>query len=131
MITIKSALIGFFTGCLLTIAWVIFIDGQITSHDRFPPLHIIPPLFAMIAAVMVNLVSINDINSSIIIKVWLFVWFTIQSLCIGSSIYILSTNYPPDDNYAGVTILIQTILVMFASFIFFIGRKKENGDFSY
>jgi len=122
MISIKGILIGFFSGVILTLGWVIFIDGQITSHDKFPPTHILPPLFSTFAAVCINLVSINDISEKLQVKIWLFVWVTTQCICVGKSIFILSTEYPIDSNYAGLVILLQTLLCMVATFLFFIGR---------
>lgn len=122
MISIKGILIGFFSGVILTLGWVIFIDGQITSHDKFTPTHILPPLFSTFAAVCINLVSINDISEKLQVKIWLFVWVTTQCICVGTSIFILSTEYPIDSNYAGLVILLQTLLCMVATFLFFIGR---------
>lgn len=123
MISLKGALVGCFTGIFLAFSWVIFIDGQIHSHDRFPPLHILPPLFATLGAVMMNLVAIQTISESDKAKVWLFFWVTVQTICVGSAIFILSTQYPIDDNYPGLSIMLNTIFTMFAGFLFFIGRK--------
>jgi len=125
MISLKGALVGCFTGILLALAWVIFIDGQVHSHDRFPPLHILPPLFATVGAIMMNMVSIHTVSETenTKAKVWLFFWVTVETICIGSAIFILSTQYPIDDNYAGVSIMLNTVFTMFAAFLFFIGRK--------
>ncbi len=106
---------------ILTISWVLFIDGQL-GHP-FIGTHILPPLFATLAAICINLVSVHDVAESIKVKVWLFIWVTCQCICVGSAIFILSTDYPIDDNYAGLVILLQAIICMVASFVFFIGRK--------
>lgn len=124
MISIRAILIGFCSGIILTVGWVIFIDGQLVSHDKFPPTHILPPLFATFSAICINLVSLNDVSEKVQVKIWLFFWVTVQCICIGTSIFILSTQYAFDDNYAGVAILIQTLLCMIATFLFFIGRAK-------
>lgn len=122
MITIKGALIGFFSGVLFVFAWIIFVDGQITSHDKFPPTHLIPTLISTFATIMVNLVSINHINNKV--KVWLFIWFVVQCVCIGVSSFILATDYSPEDNYAGIALFLQTVIMMFAGLLFFVGRKS-------
>lgn len=122
----RIILVGFFTGLLLTLSWVIFIDGQVNSNDAFPPLHILPPLIATIASVLINFVSVNKVAENLKAKIWLFLMVTIQCICIGTSIFILSTQYSITDNYAGVSILIQTILVMIASFLFFIGQRSVD-----
>lgn len=126
MITVKNAIVGFITGVLITLSWVLFLDGQIHSHDRFPPLHILPPLFATGAAVMLNLVTIEEAEENTKVKIWIFFWVTVQTVCVGSSIFILSTEYPMDDNYAGITIMLNTVFIMFAAFLFFVGRKQAT-----
>lgn len=123
MISIKGVLVGLLTGILLTVSWIIFIDGQIHSHDRFPPMHILPPLFALFSVVLMNFVNPNDIEENNKVRVWLFFWVTIQTVCIGSSIYILSTQYSVEDNWAGVSLMLNTVFTMFAGFLFFVGRK--------
>lgn len=122
MITIKGLLIGFFTGVLLTVGWVIFIDGQITTHDAFPATHVIAPILTTFSAVMINLVSKEQVEEKTPVKVWLFFWFTGQAVCIGAAIFILSTQYPAQSNYPGVTLLLQTIITLFATLLFFLGK---------
>lgn len=124
MLPLRATLVGFFSGVLLAVSWVLFLDGQLASHDAFPPTHILPPLFATIAAVCVNLVSVNDVADNTLVKLWLFFWVTTMFICIGSSIFILSTEYPVDSNYPGVVILLHTILCMMAGFLFFVGRRR-------
>lgn len=124
MISLKGALVGCFTGVFLALAWVIFIDGQIHSHDAFPGTHILPPLFATLSAVMMNLVYVGHVEENTKVKVWLFFWITVECVCIGASIFILSTEYPIEDNYAGVSLMLNTIFVTFAGFLFFVGRSQ-------
>jgi Uncharacterised protein family (UPF0220) len=126
MITLKNILIGFFTGIILTLGWFIFIDGQITSHDAFPALHILPPLFTTISAILVNLATLEQLNEKTIVKVWTFFWFTVQAVCIGSAIFILSTEYPPDANYPGIALMMSCILIMFATVLFFVGKSDRH-----
>lgn len=124
MVSIRGAVIGLCTGILAALAWAIFIDGQIHVNDSFPPLHILPPLFATGAGVMLNFATVEDVEEKPIAKVWLFIWMTVLTVCIGSSVFILSTNYPIDDNYAGVSLMLNTVLVMFAAILFFVGRSR-------
>lgn len=123
MISVKGALVGLFAGVFLALAWVLFIDGQIHSPDRFPPLHILPPLFATLGGIMMNLVTVESVMEDIRAKVWLFFWVTVQTICVGSAIFILSTEYPINDNYPGLSIMLNTVFIMFAAFLFFIGRN--------
>ena len=127
MISLQSALVGFFSGVLVTLSWVFFIDGQLSSHDKLAGTHLLPCLFATIAAIAVNLVSINDVSGDrVIVKAWLFFWVTVQCICIGAAIFILSVEYPVFDNYPGIAIMIQTILCMLSAFLFFIGKKRTD-----
>jgi len=128
MITIKLAIVGFITGILLSTSWIIFIDGQTQSPDRFNGTHIIPPLIATLAAILVNLTTVETTINKLIAKIWVFIWFTVSTICIGAAIYILATDYPSPnvDNYPGVCILLQTVIVFMAGILFFIGRKNDN-----
>jgi lysylphosphatidylglycerol synthetase-like protein (DUF2156 family) len=122
MISTQSALVGFFTGVILTLAWVIFTDGQLQSNDRFIAINVIPPILATLSGIMINIVSFS--NNNVSVKVWIFCWFTLQVVCVGWSIFIITTVYTPEDNYPGVTILLQTTLTTMASLIFFLGHQN-------
>ena len=129
MISIRALSVGLLSGIILGAGWLVFIDAQINSKDAFPPTHILPPLCVTIAAIMTNLVSVSHVAENTQVKVWLFIWFTVGCICVGSSIWILIREYPPPlDQYPGVSILVQTILTLFAGFLFFIGRKPFNMD---
>lgn len=123
MISIKGVIVGALTGFLLAMSWLIFVDGQIHAPDRFPPLHMLPPLFSTISVILMNFTNPNHIEENNKVKVWIFFWVTVQTICIGSTIYILSTQYTLDDNWAGVSLMLNTIFLMFAGFLFFVGRK--------
>jgi len=126
MITLKNILIGFSTGIILTLGWFVFIDGQITSHDVFPALHVLPPLFSTLAGILVNLATLEQLNEKTPVKVWTFFWFTVQAVCIGSAIFILSTEYPIDANYPGIALMVSCVLIMFGSILFFVGKSDKN-----
>jgi len=127
MITIKLAIIGFTTGILLSISWIIFIDGQTQSPDRFQGTHIIPSLIATLAAILLNFATVEHTITKLAAKIWVFICLTANTICIGAAIYILITAYPPyGNNYPGVCILLQTVIVMLAGLLFFVGRKNEN-----
>ena len=57
-------------------------------------------LFATIAAIMIKFATIDLIeDGNTKAQVWLFVWVAVSTICIGASIFILSTDCPVDDNY--------------------------------
>lgn len=126
VISIRAALVSFLSGVLLVLSWTLFIDGQTQSHDAFVGTFVLPPLAATFAAVMVNLVSVKQVARNNAVKVWLFIWVTVHLICVGTSIYILTKSFAPDDNYAGITILLQTVIVMFAGMLFFVGRFSPS-----
>jgi 4-amino-4-deoxy-L-arabinose transferase-like glycosyltransferase len=126
VISIRAALVSFLSGVLLVVSWTLFIDGQTQSHDAFVGTFVLPPLAATFAAIMVNLVSVKQVAKNNAVKVWLFIWVTVHLICVGASIYILTKSFAPDDNYAGITILLQTVIVMFAGMLFFVGRFSPS-----
>jgi hypothetical protein len=129
MVAIRGAVIGFFTGLLLAGGWWVFIDAQINTTVAFPTMHIIPPLLCTIAGIMINLVSIQQVNSGTAIKVWLFAWLTIICISIGWAVFVTVREYPPTSaNYPGVAIILQTIMVSFAALLLFAGRKPISTD---
>jgi hypothetical protein len=115
--------IGAVTGIIFALSWIIFIDGQIMS-SKFVGTHLIPCLIATAGAVAMNFASIKDVQTKTAAKVWMFVCVTVMTICIGAAVFIVtedSTQYP---------VLLQTILMMFASFLFFIGRADRLEPFS-
>lgn len=129
MISVRALCVGLLSGIILGVGWFVFIDAQVNTLDSFPGTHILPPLGVTIVVIMTNLVSISKVADNTHVKVWLFIWFTIGCICVGTSIWILIREYPPPLNpYPGIGILVQTILSLFAGFIFFIGRKPFGSD---
>ena len=128
MIPLRALLIGLFSGILIGLSWLVFIDGQLASHDKLQGTHIVPCIFATLLAVCLNLVSIEQVSKSNWVKAWVFACVTGLVLCIGASIFILDTEYPPDASYPGIAIMLQTILSFLAAFLFFVGRKPIGQD---
>ena len=127
MVSLRGAIVGFVTGLLLAGGWWVFIDGQLHLQVPFPGLHIIPPLMVTLAAVMIQFVSVTDVKL-VAVKVWLFIWLTTLCICIGTAIWMTIRDYPdPTQNYPGVSMIIQTILVSFAALLLFIGRRPLSG----
>jgi hypothetical protein len=123
MISVRVALVGFFSGILFALAWVIFIDGQTTSSDGFIATNIIPCLLCTLATILINIVNVSQVSSNTTAQIWLFIWYTVQTICIGWSIYIIVVVYTPEDNYGGITVFLQTITMTMAGLLFFLGRK--------
>jgi hypothetical protein len=126
MITLRVALVGFFSGILFALSWVIFVDGQTTSADGFIGTNVIPSLLVTLASIMINLANVDQVAKNTAVKVWLFLWFTLQVTCIGWGIYIIIVVYTPQDNYGGISVFLQTIFMMMAGLVFFLGRKNCN-----
>ena len=124
MIQLRDVLFGFFTGVLLGLGFWIFIDGAVSSQDAFPIVHIVPAVMVLLSAVMTNAVDPNNMNNNHV-KMWLFLWFTASCVSVGIAIWITAVEYPPDENWPGVTIIIMTVLVFSAGLLFFVSRKKN------
>ena len=133
MPTLRLIAVSTLSGMLIAGGWWAFINGAIHSADAFPVMHLIPALGATFAVLFFNFVSANQLNSEYNtgIKMWLFLWFTVACVSIGGAIWITAAEYPPEDNWPGVSIIICTLLVFFAGILFFIGRKNIHGGNAY
>ena len=109
MISLKGAIIGVTTGIFFALSWVIFVDGQITSPDKFPGTHIIPPVIATIAAILMNFTNPKQVQEVTLAKIWMFLCVTTMTICIGASIFILTREYMAYDNWAGVSMMLMTV----------------------
>ncbi len=128
MPNLQTIIISTVTGLLYGGGWLIFIDGAIQSPDAFVWAHILPIFGIVISMFCINLISPNRVEESGPIKLWLFFWFVLDMLCIGSSVWITSVEYPADPNlnWPGVTIIFATILIFCSGILFFIGRKSDS-----
>jgi len=122
----QTIVISTLTGTFIGAGWWLFFDGVITAPDAFPWVHIIPAFMIMFAMFAINTVSPNSIEESTGVKVWLFLWFTVAMTCIGIAIWITSVEYPPNYNWPGVTIILQTMFIFMAGVLFFIGRRNNS-----
>lgn len=123
------------TGMLVAGGWWVFVDGALTAPDTFPWFHIVPAFGIMISMTALNLVSANQLmdtsgfyeGTSGPVKLWVFSWFTIGMVCIGTAIWITAVEYPTKYNWPGVTIILQTMMVFSAGTLFFIGQRPLGG----
>jgi L-asparagine transporter-like permease len=124
MIQVKDILFSLFTGILIGLGWWAFLDGTVSAPDAFPVAHLVPALLISLCVVMINAVNPNNMANNQV-KVWLFVWFTLACVSVGFAIWITAVEYPPDDNWPGVTIIIMTTLVFMAGLLFFGSRRNK------
>lgn len=122
MLQVKDVGLSIFTGLLLGGGWWAFIDGAVSAPDAFPIVHILPALVATISAVMMNLVDPNNIGNRGV-KIWLFFWFAASFGAVLGGIWITAIEYPPNDNWPGVSIVVMTVLAMMAGLVFLLSRK--------
>ena len=130
MPSVREVIVSVFTGVLFAGGWWAFINGAIHSEDAFPTLHLLPALGSTMAAIFINFASINQITMQSV-KIWIFIWVTIACVSIGVAIWITSTEYPPDANWGGASIIVQTLLVFTAGILFFTGKKNIGGGGEY
>lgn len=118
------------TGLLLGIGLWVFADGIIASQDNFEWSHIIPVMLSFLSIICINMMSPDRIEESGPIKIWLFFFVTLAMIAVGVSIWITTNDYTADDNYTGVTLIIQSTLTFIAGMIYFIGKKEDNDLFN-
>ena len=131
--SIRDVVTGTLTGIIFMVGWCFFIDGAINTPDAFPAVHIVPALMVSVTVITINMVSISKVAHHNGAKVWIFFWSTVGLLAIGWSIWIRVREYPPPvPSYAGDVLIIQSILVYFSAFVFFIGgRPLFTEDYEY
>jgi len=129
MTNFKGISRAFSTGVFIILAWWVFVDGALTSSDVFSWFHIFPGFVIMFAMFAINMVSPNRIEQSGAVKLWLFLWFAIAMTCIGVAIWITSVEYPPNYNWPGVAIILQTIIIFITGVLFFASRKAFDSNF--
>jgi len=133
MLKIKA--IGLFIGIIIQGGWWTFFDGVVYAPDAFPWFHIVPGLAAMMSLIMLNLTNINQLKQIRAARAWAFISLTISCMCIGAGIWITAVEYPPmiEDNWPGVSIIVQTGLILLGSVFLFISRSTivSQDDFLY
>ena len=126
----KLVVAAVFVGALFAGGWWAFIDGAVVAPDAFPWMHIVPALLSSVAVIMLNLVDpADDGDNQVLVRVWIFIWFTVACCAVGGAIWITTTEYPPNinDNWPGVSIIVQTILVFLAGLVLFVARLRLDG----
>ena len=134
MISIRAIIIGIISGMLIGGGWWAFFDGVVYAPDAFPWIHILPPTGSTIAFICINLVTLQQMKEIALARVWTFVFLTIGCVSIGGAMWITAVEYPPDisSNWPGVAIILQTIMLLFASILFFIGRSNlDENKYAY
>jgi peptidoglycan biosynthesis protein MviN/MurJ (putative lipid II flippase) len=134
MVSLRGVLVGIFTGAFLAGGWWAFVDGAVFGPDvGFPMVHLLPAIGITLSMVLLNFVTVNQLveADNAAIKVWVFFWLTLACVCIGGAVWITAREYPAGENWPGVSIIIQTVLVFFAGILFFAGKRpfynKEYG----
>jgi Uncharacterised protein family (UPF0220) len=132
------------SGVVFAVAWWIFIDGvvfgeTIGNAEKFEPYYVIPGIGATIALVMLNCVKLEDAMGSgggdsgfgsdgstrtTIVRAWLFIWFTIMFVCIAGAIWTMAAHY--SDNWTGVAILVQPIVISASAGLLLYTRKSPG-----
>jgi len=133
MVSAKIIAIGLCTGILIGLGWWAFFDGVVYAPDAFPWSHIVPALGSVLALIMLNLVTIEQLKQLPAVRVWTFISLTLGCICVGGAIWITAAEYPPAlvDNWPGVSIIVQTMLVLIAGVLLFVGRSSMDSNKLY
>jgi hypothetical protein len=130
---LKTKAIGLFVGIIIQGGWWAFFDGVVYAPDAFPWFHIVPGLVAVLSLIMLNLTNIDQLKQIRAARAWAFISLTLSCMCIGAAIWITAVEYPPmiEDNWPGVSIIVQTGMILLGSIALFIGRSTVNSDKMY
>ena len=134
-------------GAIFSVAWWVFIDGvvfgqQIGDAEVFEWYYVFPGLGATLSLVLLNFVNLKDALAQVdegggdgfgsdevtvsstrrtLVRAWLFIWLTGLFLCIAGGIWIMAAHFP--DNWSGVAILIQPIIIAASAGLLLYVRK--------
>ena len=133
-------------GAIFSIAWWIFIDGVVFGQtvgesEPFKWYYVFPGLGATVSLILLNFVNVKDALARVetdqdaydndeatvsstrrtLVRAWLFIWLTGLFLCIAGGIWIMAAHYP--DNWSGVAILIQPIIIAASAGLLLYVRK--------
>mmetsp|Transcript_51354 Transcript_51354/g.128884 ORF Transcript_51354/g.128884 Transcript_51354/m.128884 type:complete len:146 (-) Transcript_51354:139-576(-) len=133
-------------GCIAAVAWWIFIDGAAyginvdKATSKMEWYYFLPGIISTVGLILMNIVNLKDAiededdwegsgSRTSRVRVWLFITFTILFCCVGGGIWIMAAHFP--DNWTGVAILLQPILLMFsATFLLFVRRFGESYEYA-
>ena len=135
--TLRNTLVSVACGLLFSLGWWLLIDGILQSKGTFLFSYSLPAVFCTMAGIALNLVSkehmleTSDLFSQGDIggktRLWTFSMLTIAFVCIGGSIWILAQHYSDgptfSEQWPGVALLFNTILVFISAVAFFIARS--------
>lgn len=129
MISLRAFGAAVISGLLFVSGWIVFVDAQLNTLDKFSGVHVLPPLGVTLTFVFVNMVSPSRVATNKAVKTWLLLCFTLCCVCVGSSIWIVIREYPPPvPPWPGVSILVQNVCVMVSTVIFFVFRKALSSE---
>merc|ERR1719282_614102 len=130
-------------GLLFALGWWLLIDGAVYTSQKegfsLEWYEYFPAVCSSVFLIMINLVSLdhmhpdntqifmtNNDSRPMMIKIWLFVWFTLSFCAIGGGISIMIIKYP--HNYLGWTVLAQPVIVFLSALLWLLSRRTGSAD---
>jgi hypothetical protein len=151
--TARNAIVSHMAGILFSMGWWFWVDGLVLFPStifgtRYPFLYIVPGITSTIAFIVMAILPWQTLfsdeegfwgegTSRSTYRLWMF----IALLCLFGSflgsilIYVLGfmplyQQHPQDvSKYAGVTIILQNVLIPLAALLFRFGRSSGSDDF--
>ena len=127
MLTAREILCALVAGILVGGGWWAFMDGVFYAPDVMPWIHILPPVGATVGFIALNVITLDVMTAHAAARVWAFASLTLLGVSIGGAIWITTSEYPADDNWPGVAIIVQALLLLVGAILFFIGRSTHLG----
>jgi len=149
--TVKSVT-SIISGCLFAVAWWFWIDAHVyldygmssEERDKTPTIlfyYYIPGIVGTIGLLMANIISLDSLNPYSFlfdpdvgakVKLWLFLSFIISFGAMAASFWIMAGIYMPPHNsgnqYPGIAIAVQNVLIFFCSLILLWGRSQPTNE---
>jgi len=146
-----NSLISAVSGIIFGVGWFIFIDGVVYGHSRggltVPWFFYFPGFVSSVALIMVNIVSIDQLNPFFMfsegmsnrVRFWLLFWFFVAFASVGFAIWEFTwyqdnvkkneATLKSTTTYPGISVMVQTMVILLSTLIFlFASKKSEDGE---
>lgn len=131
------------SGLLLGGGWWVFVDGVIHYHNHphlnttsttkqklpLPSNQVVPGLLATLSMILMNTISVSQVSRLWEGRLWLFATLTIGLLGFSLSVWILTQHFGGQE-WPGVSLVVQTLLLLMGGVLYFLRFGCEQGDSS-
>jgi|UniRef100_A0A7S4FR13 hypothetical protein len=134
---------SYLAGALFAVGWWFFVDGWVSfgkEHEgKYKFVMWLPGLLGTFAFLMVNMTKPSELNQTSMfdetnannVKIWFFFSILVSFASIIAAIWItVASEDLKEQQYSGVTLILQSISLLISSLVFWFGRGLKKDEFS-